>query len=208
MAASPTVCGTAGGSARGAAAKITNCPLARSLSGHAPARTLSGAGLSTDPGCRGGHNRLDRTLWRGAQPPTRFPASRSGHGLSRYPLDSRHVRTFRGSGSPADVLNIVIDQMRRPRFGSFVVAVRLVFRRACDRPAAGGAGGALVGFALSWTVGVLRVRRGRLAARAPGPAVRAGRGRHPGTARRRDRGPSTRSSRGVTVVRGLTVTSS
>ena len=39
----------------------------------------------------------------------------------------RHVRTFRGSGSPADVLDIVIDQMPHPRFGSFVVAVRLVF---------------------------------------------------------------------------------
>jgi hypothetical protein len=46
----------------------------------------------------------------------------------------RHVRTFRGSGSPADVLDIVIDQMPRPRFGSFVVAVRLVFGGACDRP--------------------------------------------------------------------------
>jgi hypothetical protein len=52
-----------------------------------------------------------------------------------------------------------------------------------------------------------RVRRARLPARLPGPAQRVDRGRHPGTARRPNRGPSTRSSSGVTVPQGHTVTS-
>lgn len=99
-----------------------------------------------------------------------------------------------------------IDQMPRPRFGSFVVAVRLVFgapamvrrpewpvRRWSDSRSPGRS--ACFGFVQ------------RASSPRPTPAQRVDRGRHPGTARRPNRGPSTRSSSGVTVPRGHTVTS-